>query len=206
MATYIRTVREDIEIDAPTAAEATVYFEVGTHEAQTVTVSKGGGAFGATGGSVASQVDGTVYKLVIHADDADTLGDLAFKCVGATDTQYILGIRVVDHDPFDAIAAILADTGTDGVVLGADAITSDALAATAIAEIADAVWEEPLADHDGTAGSIAEALLLIMQRGCGKIVTDNGDGTIKVYDTDNATLLLTITKGTAGDETTWTPS
>ncbi len=45
-----------------------------------------------------------------------------------------------------------------------------------------------------------------MQRGCGKIVTDNGDGTIKVYDTDGVTLLLTITKSTAGDEVTWTPS
>lgn len=174
MATYYRTVREDVEIDAPTAGQATVYFEVGTHEAQTVTVSKAGGAFGATAGTTATQVDGTLYKLVIHADDADTLGDIAFKCVGATDTQYILGIRVVSNNPF--------------------------------ADIADAVWEEALADHDGIAGSVAEALLMVMQRGCGKIITDNGDGTIKVYDTDNATLLLTITKSTAGDEVTWTPS
>ncbi len=40
--------------------------------------------------------------------------------------------------------------------------------------------------------------LKAMQRGCGKIVTDNGDGTIKVYDTDGVTLLLTITYQTAG--------
>ena len=194
MATYIRTVREDIEVDAPTAAEATVYFEVGTHEAQTVTVSKGGGAFGATGGSVASQVDGTVYKLVVHADDADTLGDVAFKCAGATDTQYILGLRVVSHNPFADVAAILSDTGTDGVVLAADAITaakiaddafsaehfaddaiaaaaiatdaitSDALAATATAEIADAVLVESVSANKGTSGGLADVLNDIWRR------------------------------------------
>lgn len=276
MATYFRTVREDIQASEATAAKRTIYYEVGTHEAQTITVSKAGGAFGETAGSAASQVDGTLYKLVMDAGDLDTEGDLAIKSAGATDTQYITGLRVVDHDPFDDVAAILDDTGTSGVVLGADAITaakiaddafsaehfaddaiaaaaiatgaltadafaadaivaatlatgaitadafaadaivaatlatdaitSDALAATATAEIADAIWEETLADHDGTAGSIAEALLLIMQRLCGKIVTDNGDGTIKVYDTDGTTLLLTITKGVSGDETTWTPS
>lgn len=206
MATYFRTITAEVQASEATAAKATIYFEAGTHEAQTVTVSKAGGAFGATAGTTATQVDGTCYKLVIHASDIDTEGDVAFKCAGATDTQYVLGIRVVDHDPFDAIAAILADTGTDGVVLATDAITSDAIAATATAEIADAVWEEALADHDGTAGSVASALLKAMQRGCGKIVTDNGDGTIKVYDTDGTTLLLTITKSTAGDEVTWTPS
>jgi hypothetical protein len=152
MATYYRTVREDIEIDAPTAAEATIYFEVGTHEAQTVTVSKGGGAFGATGGSVASQVDGTAYKLVIHADDADTLGDIAFKCAGATDTQYIFGLRVVNHNPFQDVAAILADTGTDGVVLGADAITA--------AKIADDAFSaEHFADDAIAAAAIATGAL-----------------------------------------------
>jgi hypothetical protein len=148
MATYVRTVREDIEIDAPTAAQATVYFEVGTHEAQTVTVSKGGGAFGATAGTTAAQVDGTVYKLVIHADDADTLGDVAFKCAGATDTQFVLGLRVVSHNPFADIAAILADTGTDGVVLGADAITA--------AKIADDAFSaEHFADDAIAAAAIA---------------------------------------------------
>jgi len=230
MATYFRTLPIEVQASEATAAKATVYIEVGTHEAQTVTVSKAGAAFGVTAGTTATQVDGTLYKLVIHASDIDTEGDVAFMCVGATDTQYILGIRVVNHDPFDALAEVLADTGTDGVVLGANALTTaaiatgaltaDAFAANAIgssalsaelavvlgAVVADAVWEEALADHDGTTGSVAEALLKAMQRGCGKVVTDNGDGTIKVYDTDGATLLLTITKSTSGDEVTWTPS
>ena len=274
-ATYFRTVSCEVQASEATAAKATLYYEVGTHEAQTITVSKAGGAFGATAGTTGTQVDGTLYKLTLHASDIDTEGDVAFKSAGATDTQYIIGIRVVDHDPFDAVAEILDDTGTSGVVLGADAITAakigdaafsaehfsadsivaatlatgaitadafaadaivaatlatgaitadafaadaivaatlatdaitaDALAATATAEIADAVWEEDLGDHDGTADSVAETLRLMAQRLCGKIVTDNGDGTIKVYDTDGTTLLLTITKGTSGDEVTWTP-
>jgi hypothetical protein len=37
-------------------------------------------------------------------------------------------------------------------------------------------------------------------------VADTSDGTIKVYDTDGATLLVTLTKTTTGDEVTWTPS
>lgn len=44
-------------------------------------------------------------------------------------------------------AAILADTGTDGVVLAADAV----------AEIADAVWDELIAGHT-TTGSMADEL------------------------------------------------
>ena len=59
--------------------------------------------------------------------------------------------------PDTSIEAILADTGTDGVVLAddaitaakiaADAITSSELAASAIAEIADGVWDELMAGH-----------------------------------------------------------
>ena len=81
------------------AARRTVYVQVGVHEAQVVTVSKAGGAFGATAGSAATQVAGTLYKLVIHVTDIDTLGEVCFLLTGATDTQYVMG-RVVDFDPF----------------------------------------------------------------------------------------------------------
>jgi hypothetical protein len=43
-------------------------------------------------------------------------------------------------------AAILADTGTDGVVLATDSITAAAIAASGSAEITDAVWGEDLPD------------------------------------------------------------
>lgn len=82
-----------------TAARRTVYVQVGVAEAQVVTVSKAGGTFGATAGSAATAVAGTLYKLVIHLTDIDTLGEVCFLLTGATDTQYVTG-RVVDFDPF----------------------------------------------------------------------------------------------------------
>lgn len=143
MADYYREIGEEFQVDEATAAKRTIYFEVGTVEAQTVNVSKAGAGFGATAGSVAAAVDGSLYKLTIDAGDIDTEGDLAFKCVGATDTQYLLNMRVVDHDPFDAIAEILADTGTDGVKIGADAIANASIADNAFgAEHFAANWLE----------------------------------------------------------------
>ena len=205
MATYFRDqVGKQIQVSEATAAKATIYVQVGTAEAQTITVSKAGGAFGATAGTTYAAVDATLAKLVLHASDIDTEGEVAFKCVGATDTQYVFGIQVVDHDVFDDVAtlitnvaAILADTGTDGVAVstaGADAV-------------ADEVLKELIADHKATAGSLAEFVNFIRQRaGAGKLLTDTSTDTVKTYDTDGSTVLKTQTKSTAGTETTWTPS
>jgi len=65
------------------------------------------------------------------------------------------------------VDSILADTGTDGVILAndaitaakiaADAITSSELAASAVAEIVDGIWDEAMADHT-TADTTGEAL------------------------------------------------
>jgi len=82
-----------------TAAKRTFIVDVGTHEAQTVTVSKAGGAFGATGGSTCTQLTGTRYKLVVHVDDLDTLGQLGLLSTGATDNQLFV-VDVVDFDPY----------------------------------------------------------------------------------------------------------
>lgn len=46
----------------------------------------------------------------------------------------------------------------DAMDLVTDALDSNALATSAVNDIADQVWEETLADHSGTAGSTAEAL------------------------------------------------
>jgi hypothetical protein len=202
MATYFRTVREDVQVSEGTAAKATIYFEVGTHEAQTVTVSKAGGAFGATAGTAATQVDGTCYKLVIHASDIDTEGDVAFKCAGATDTQYILGIRVVDHDPFDDVAAILADTGTDGVVLAADAITAakiadDAFSAEHFAD--DAIAAAAIATGAITADAFAADAIVAATLATDAITSDALAATATAEIAD-AVLVESVSanKGTAG--------
>ena len=156
MATYYRRIDREIQVSEATAAKRTVIFEVGTHEAQTVTVSKAGGAFGSST-TTATQVDGNLYRLAIAAADLDTEGELAFKCVGATDTQYVYGFMVVDHDPFDAIAAILDDTGTSGVALADGVITAAKLGADCItsAKIAD---DAILAEHVGSAVIVADTL------------------------------------------------
>ena len=188
MATYYRDMSGfEVQKSEATAAYRTVFFEVGSAEAQTVTVSKNGAAF-ASASATASQVDGNVYKLEIAATDIDTAGVVAFKCVGATDTQYLLNIRVVDHDPVEAVQDILDDTsGTDGVAiadgaitaakiaadavtadkiaddaigadqLATDAIGSDALATSAVGEIADGVWDEARSGHT-TAGTFGEGV------------------------------------------------
>jgi hypothetical protein len=52
----------------------------------------------------------------------------------------------------------VAAGGITASSLAADAITAAKIAADVSAEIADAVWEEALADHEGTVGSTAEAL------------------------------------------------
>ncbi len=108
------------------------------------------------------------------------------------------------------IDAILTDTGTtlDGRIpaalvggrmdssigtVAAGAITAAAMNADASAEIADAVWEETLADHTGTVGSTAAALNAAGSAGdpwntalpgaygagsAGKIVGDNLNATV----------------------------
>lgn len=147
---YVNVSPMEVQKSEATTARRTLFYRVGTAETQTVTASKAGAAFGAISGT-ATQVDGNLYKLELAPGDVDTNGELLIKSVGATSTQYIAGVQVVDHDPF-------ADLQT------------------------------------------------IRQRLVGKSVADTSDGTIKVYDTDGATLLVTLTKTTTGDEVTWTPS
>lgn len=89
----------DVQKAEADAAKRTFYIEVGTAEAQTVTVSKAGGAYAATGGTTSTAVTGTEYKLVIHVDDIDTLGQVKFLSTGATDSKTVV-LNVVDYDPF----------------------------------------------------------------------------------------------------------
>ncbi len=228
MATYYRDLAGlELQTNEATAARRVVLVEVGTAEAQTVTVSKGGSAFAASD-STATQVEGSLYSLAIDAADLDTLGPLCFKLAGATDTTYVHGLRVVSHDPYSDLADVLADTGTDGVAIADDAITAnaiaddaitaasiatgaiaaDGLATGALEAIAGAVLEEPVADHKSVAGSLAQVCNWIWRRlGKGLVRYDATALTVKTYDgaTDGDTLLGTQTRSEAGTETDWTP-
>ena len=174
MATFFRDVgSKELQVSEATAGKRIIYYEVGTAEAQTITVSKAGAGFGATAGSTGTAVTGTLYKLTIHADDIDTEGEVAFASTGATDTQYILGLRVVDHDPFDAIAEILDDTGTSGCLL----------TVTERNATADAILSRALSQVEGTAaaGTVAAALAMLGHR------TAVAGGTLTVYKSNDTT-------------------
>ncbi len=99
MAINIREHGFTVQLSEATAGRRTVYVNVGTAEAQVVTVSKAGASFDATAGSACTAVAGTVYKIVIHVGDIDTLGEVCFLCTGATGTTYVWG-TVVAYDPF----------------------------------------------------------------------------------------------------------
>ncbi len=178
MATLYRGIFQSLQQNESTAANRKVLVEVGTHEAQTVTVSKGGAAFAASD-SVASQVDGSLYELDIAAADLDTVGVLAFKLVGATDTTYLHGLRVVVHDPYAELD---------------------------VEQLAAAVLEELVADHQGVSGSLADWVNRIARQiGYGTVEVDEAAGTIETYDEDD-TLLLTEERTEADGIVTWAPT
>lgn len=131
----------------------------------------------------------------LPAAAADAAGGLIISDAGGLDADAVK----------NNVAAILADTGTDGVVVASiannaitaaaiatGAIDADALAADAVAEIADGVWDEALAGHAG-AGSAGEALSAAGTAGdpwttalpgaygagtAGKIIGDNLNATV----------------------------
>lgn len=110
--TYYRTLNGiRVQQSEATAARRTFTVEFPAYssatgtETITVTVSKGGAAFAATAGTTLAKIEGAAYKLTLHATDLDTLGDLAIKCVGTTDTTIYTGLQVVGDDPYTATAA-----------------------------------------------------------------------------------------------------
>jgi hypothetical protein len=141
---------QEIQLSEATTVRREIVYRVGTAEAQTVTISKAGAAFGAATGT-AAQLDTNLYKLTLATGDVDTLGPLVIKSAGTTGTTWICGVQVVQHDPYEDLT------------------------------------------------TIRQALV-------GKTISDTGDGTIKIYAADGITLLVTLTKSTTGDQTTFLPS
>jgi len=92
----------------------------------TVTVSKNGGGFGAAAGAVSELANG-VYSWAGNATDRNTLGELMVHISASGADPVDMKILIVDFDPFSAVGAILADTGTDGVVLKAAGLSADAV-------------------------------------------------------------------------------
>ena len=92
----------------------------------TVTISKNGGAYGAASGAV-TEVGNGVYSYAGNATDRDTLGELMIHAEATGADKVDMKVLITSYDPFVDIAAILADTGTDGVVLKAAGLAADAV-------------------------------------------------------------------------------
>ena len=147
---------------------------------------------------VNSRMDATIDATGFEDAAVDKVLDEALSGHTSAGT---LGKAVADIET-DA-TAILADTGTDGVVLANDAITAakiaaDAigaseLAADAVTEIKDAVLGEQIADSvpaDGTLPTIEQALYMITQFLHERSVSGT---TVTVKKVDGSTALLTLT-------------
>lgn len=125
----------------------------------------------------------------LFSELVDDVGDLLY------DVE--IGGVVVDSINNDAITAAAVATG---------AIDALALAADAVDEIATGVWEAMISDHEGTAGSFAEVQRWVLQALCGKALCNSTANTLKIYDTDGSTVLVTLTHSEAGVTVTRTPS
>lgn len=102
-------------------------------------------------------------------------------------------------------AAVLQDTGTDGVVLANDAITSGKLAASATTEIVDGVWAKAMSELSaipGVTASVLEALEWIFTLARNKITQDateqalfKDDAATKLAESDTSESGGTFTRG-----------
>jgi hypothetical protein len=137
------------------------------------------------------RVDATISSRASQAS-VDTIDDLLDTEVAAikakTDQLAFTTANRVDAQVFGMEAGTVT-----AAAVATNAIDADALAADAVAEIADQVWEEAIADHSGTAGSTAEQLAAAGAAGdpwatalpgaygagtAGKIVGDNLNATV----------------------------
>jgi len=123
-----------------------------------------------------------------------------------------------------AAGTVLADGQYDGYILLLDGGTGAGQAARVISSIAatrvltvQANWEtQPdatttyqLLQPPERAAMAEDAAREVRFRSCMGVVTDLGDGTIKVYDGPDpagANVLFTLTKTTVGDQDTWVRS
>jgi len=71
---------------------------------------------------------------------------------------------------------------------------------------AKAIMEKLVADHDGVAGSLAEAINHIRQERMGKATSTEDGNIVRIYDTDGITLLRTLTLSELAGVITRTPS
>lgn len=156
-----------------------------------------------TGGTVTTNSDKTGYSISGTKTTLDALNDVSAAQVNSEVDAALTDIHLdhllaADYDPASkpgASTALLNELiGNDS---GVSQFTANALelgpigSAPTAAQIADAVLEELLADHDDTSGSLAEAITLVRKLLQNRVA--HSGTTITVYDDDSTTPLLTRT-------------
>lgn len=123
-------------------------------------LSKAGANFGArsSAGAVTNNENG-YFTVPLDTTDTNTLGELRIAFTNAAEHVPVwTDFTVVAAAAYDAqVAATGNGIRADVQVMAANTVTASALATDAVGEIADGVWDEPLAGHLA-AGSTGEAL------------------------------------------------
>jgi|GEM_PF-5288245 len=163
------------------------------------------------------------YSVLIGTSEFAAEGGYALQVIGSGADTVPAYVEVRDRllsaidDDLISIGAnvltVLGQTGTSGVKLAptaigtaqfqAGAIASLAIAGAAYTHIADQVLAAVATSQQG-AGSVGEALVTVRQRVAGYLVMNTTANTIKIYEADNATLRLTLTKAQATGSATIT--
>lgn len=172
--------------------------------ALTATISQDGAGFGAIAGSVA-QVAGTPCALLTLAAadvNCDTGVVKIVDAGGAADDRYIEFVTEANYTAARAVSvdAILADTGTDGVVVATSSKTGYALSTAGI----DAILDEEVNSATATANSLRGAAKAAWAQGFGKWTI--AGTTLTLYGTDGTTAVRTFTLDDANAPNSRTPA
>ena len=171
------------------ATDASGQVTVGTIAANVITAASINAAAITAAKFAASAIDANA--LAADAVDeivADILATPANKLATDASGQVTVGALAANV----ITAAAINAAAITAAKFGAGAINAAALATDAAEEIADKVWEEPVADHKGVAGSFAKMFLWLGQRFIGKRVVTKATGSESVKDTDESTELYTV--------------
>lgn len=174
------------------------------------------GSVGSVTGNVGGNVTGSIGSV---ATGGITAGSIAADAIGASELAADAVAEIADAVWDEAttghttsgtfgeqlktdVDAILADTGTDGVVvasLAANSVSASALATDAVTEIVNAVLTTQMTEAyaaDGAAPTVAQALMMIQQM-LGEFSITNTTLTVKKVDGSTTAATFTLNDATS---------
>lgn len=144
-----------------------------TPSASELQISQNGGSFANFAGTW-TEVGAGFYYYTPTSAELNAQGILLLKLVKTGIRTYPAVVQVVTNDPYNAYVVQLQGGSIGSGTFATGAITAAALAADAGAEIADAVWDEPMAGHTAV-GTYGRRLGNWVE---GQVVTDAGNNAL----------------------------